>query len=426
MRSVSGGRSQGGVASRVRTAIVIGIGAFGVVAALFAGGIADARGGGPFEGLFNLFAPPAPPPPVAAVTAPPASDFTSRPRSIRHNSAPKKPAVASSSVCVRLCDGFFFPNVYLTGGDAACAAQCPDAPTALYLRPAGSDDIGAAISLRGTPYSALPVANRAQTTYDETCTCHRAGKHSYVAELMHDHTLRAGDIVVTGKGVEVFEGDKSGGVAPRDFVTLAHASNVSRDWRAELAAIDRAGAWNRESGPYSSYNASIVRPSPSATRATSSSTTNRWPRASRALDKRPPLVQPEFAVDRPEFRRLDQAGNGRPRPNAARRRAPASKNPEICAVPENADADHAAARGNSAASRENPADDKKCWRWSARILRAGEQSPMQPWPLSLKRRSGTKFASPAMPASEKSENCFMISICYHSYQASANFSENPP
>jgi hypothetical protein len=96
-----------------------------------------------------------------------------------------------------MCDGFFIPNVYLTGGDAACAAQCPDAPTALYMRPAGSDDIGSAISLRGTPYSTLPVANREQTTYDETCTCHRGGKHSYVAELMHDQTLRPGDMVVT-------------------------------------------------------------------------------------------------------------------------------------------------------------------------------------------------------------------------------------
>ena len=258
MRSVSGGRPWRGVdsrpARRLAAAIRNGAWAF-VVLALFAGGVAQARG--PFEGFFNMFAPPPPPPPVAAVTAPPATEFTSRPRSIRHKSAPK-PAVASSSVCVRLCDGFFFPNVYLSGGDAACAAQCPDAPTAVYMRPAGSDDIGSAISLRGTPYSALPVANREQTTYDQTCTCHRAGKHSYVAEAMHDNTLRPGDMVVTNNGIEVFEGARSGRVAPRDFVTLAHAANVAKDWRAELMAMQRAGSWNRESGPYSSYNASIV------------------------------------------------------------------------------------------------------------------------------------------------------------------------
>ena len=112
--------------------------------------------------------------------------------------------------------------------------------------------------MRGAPYSALPVANREQTTYDETCTCHRAGKHSYVAELMHDNTLRPGDMVVTDKGIKVFEGDKSGAVAPRDFVSLAHASNVAKDWWAELTAMDHAGVWNRQNGPYSSYNASII------------------------------------------------------------------------------------------------------------------------------------------------------------------------
>lgn len=235
---------------RLALALLLAVGVFGLVA----GGIADARGGGPFDGFFNLFAPSAPP--VAAISAPPPSDFVSRPKSIRHK-APKALA-AGASVCVRLCDGFYFPSVYLSGGDTACAAQCPDAPTALYLRPAGSDDMASAVSLRGAPYSALPVANREQTTYDETCTCHRMGKHSYVAELMHDNTLRPGDMVVTDKGIKVFEGDKSGGVAPRDFVSLAHASNVARDWRSELTAMERAGAWNRQNGPYSSYNASIV------------------------------------------------------------------------------------------------------------------------------------------------------------------------
>jgi hypothetical protein len=246
------------VERRFRAAWPLGAGSLGVIAALLVGGIAAARGpiGGVLgEGSFSFT--PFTPPPVSSVNAPPAGDFVSRPAVSRHKSIAATP-VPSNSVCVRLCDGFFFPNINLTGGDAACAAQCPDAPTALYLRPAGSDDISAAVSLRGTPYSALPVANREQTTYDETCTCHRAGKHSYVTELMHDTTLRPGDVVVTDKGIKVFEGDKSGGVASRDFVSLSRASNVAKDRRAELLAMEHAGAWNRESGPYSSYNASIV------------------------------------------------------------------------------------------------------------------------------------------------------------------------
>jgi Protein of unknown function (DUF2865) len=240
----------------VSKALLLGAGAFGVVAALFAGGIAGARG--PMSGVLgdggSFSFTPFTPPPAASVNVSPAPNFVSGPKKTRHKSVAATP-IPSNSVCVRLCDGFFFPNINLTGGDAACIAQCPDAPTALYLRPAGSDDIGAAISLRGASYSALPVANREQTTYDETCTCHRAGKHSYSSELMHDNTLRPGDLVMTDKGIRVFEGDKSGGVAPKDFVSLAHASNVAKDWRAELTAMDRAGAWNRQNGPYSSYNA---------------------------------------------------------------------------------------------------------------------------------------------------------------------------
>jgi hypothetical protein len=234
--------------------LLIGTGAFGIFALLFAGGLAGARG--PFSGVLGdgsfSFAP-ATPAPVASVNTPPWGE--GRPKRLQSKSAS---LAGGNSVCVRLCDGFFFPNINLSGGDAACAAQCPDAPTALYLRPADSDDIGSAVSMRGALYSALPVANREQTTYDETCTCHRPGKRSYVAELTHDNTLRPGDIVMTDKGIQVFEGDRSGAVAPKDFVTLAHASNVARDWRAELTAMEHAGAWNRESGPYSSYNASIM------------------------------------------------------------------------------------------------------------------------------------------------------------------------
>src|SRR5579863_2186686 len=35
-------------------------------------------------------------------------------------------------ICVRLCDGAFFPTSAVADGEATCAAQCPDAPTALY------------------------------------------------------------------------------------------------------------------------------------------------------------------------------------------------------------------------------------------------------------------------------------------------------
>ena len=81
----------------------------------------------------------------------------------RHRARKRTASLGSrSAVCVRLCDGFYFPSVVSSGGDEACASQCPDAPTAFYSMPAGSDKIDDAVSLTGAPYSALPVANRNQ------------------------------------------------------------------------------------------------------------------------------------------------------------------------------------------------------------------------------------------------------------------------
>ena len=112
------------------------------------------------------------------------------------------------AVCVRLCDGFFFPSATSSGGDEACAAQCPDAPTARYTEPAGSDRIEEAVSTQGALYSALPVANRYQTASDDICRCHRSLTPDYSASVLNDPTLRKGDIVVTPKGLLVFQGAK--------------------------------------------------------------------------------------------------------------------------------------------------------------------------------------------------------------------------
>ena len=166
-------------------------------------------------------------------------------------------------MCVRLCDGFYFPSVNTSGGDEGCASQCPDAPTAFYSEPSGSDRIEDAVSLRGAPYSALPVANRHQTSFDGTCTCHHSFLRSYLAELLHDPTLRDGDLVMTDKGFAVFKSDKSRAVSAANFVALSQSPNVAKNWRAELTAMERAGMWKRQSGPYSySYPAAETTQTP--------------------------------------------------------------------------------------------------------------------------------------------------------------------
>lgn len=79
-------------------------------------------------------------------------------------------------VCVRTCDGYFFP-LFARGastGEAEqlCQAQCPNAPTRLFYM-AGDSELETAIGADGTPYTALPNAFRYRTTFDPTCSCRR-------------------------------------------------------------------------------------------------------------------------------------------------------------------------------------------------------------------------------------------------------------
>jgi hypothetical protein len=176
-------------------------------------------------------------------------------RSFRSRSAAKR--ADRVAICVRLCDGAYFPSVIKSGGDEVCASQCPDAPTALYSLPAGSEDIEAAVSLGGAPYSALPVAHRFQLSFDDSCTCHRSLIRSYFADLLRDGTLRDGDLVMTPAGFTTYKGDKSGRVSAANFVPLSQSSTIAKSSRAELTAMEQAGTWDRQFGPYS-YSSSAA------------------------------------------------------------------------------------------------------------------------------------------------------------------------
>jgi hypothetical protein len=206
---------------------------------LLAGGLAWARGG------VKVSAPWDPTPEVAATTA----------DDVQTDLKPQETRASGRAVCVRLCDGFFFPSATSAGGDEACAAQCPDAPTARYTEPVGSDRIEDAVSRRGALYSALPVANRYQTTSDSACRCHRSLAHGYSASSLNDPTLRKGDVVVTPEGFLVFEGAKTRSITPSDFVVLSQARSLSKDLRAALVGMERAGASKPQVGADSSLGA---------------------------------------------------------------------------------------------------------------------------------------------------------------------------
>ena len=80
------------------------------------------------------------------------------------------------SVCVRTCDGFFFPVSYQTYANrlaqdaTVCQSSCA-APAELYVYRNPGQEIDQAISLNGTAYADLPAAFKYRKSYIKGCSC---------------------------------------------------------------------------------------------------------------------------------------------------------------------------------------------------------------------------------------------------------------
>ncbi|WP_187971819.1 DUF2865 domain-containing protein [Aquibium microcysteis] len=101
------------------------------------------------------------------------------------------------TLCVRTCDGYFFPVAYSSSADelgrdaAACQAQCPGTEVELYVHRTPDEEADRMVSLSGVPYTALPTAFRyRQAGYvrPETCGC---GAPRNFAVIAGDHSAPA-------------------------------------------------------------------------------------------------------------------------------------------------------------------------------------------------------------------------------------------
>jgi hypothetical protein len=87
----------------------------------------------------------------------------------------------SKAVCVRACDGAFFPVSYsasqgrLGGLEDMCRALCPNADVSLYTYPP-SGQIEQAVSINGAKYMDMPNALKYRQSLDPTCSCKRKGE----------------------------------------------------------------------------------------------------------------------------------------------------------------------------------------------------------------------------------------------------------
>jgi hypothetical protein len=113
------------------------------------------------------------------------------------------------TLCVRTCDGYFFPVSFSTGksqfanDEARCSEICPAAQTELYVYRNPGGDQAQMMSLAGNLYSEQPFAYRYKSEFVEGCSC-RASRQSRLRSAWRE--------VGTGSGDRVFLSDISAGL----------------------------------------------------------------------------------------------------------------------------------------------------------------------------------------------------------------------
>ncbi|MCO5128962.1 MAG: DUF2865 domain-containing protein [Xanthobacteraceae bacterium] len=118
---------------------------------------------------------------------------------------PGAPSGTYRTVCVRSCDGYYFPISFATvqsrfaDDERTCKNQCPATEANLFTYRNPGEDINQAVSISGQPYTSLPNAFSYRKAFDPNCTC-KANGETWSQALKHlddKASLQRGDIVVT-------------------------------------------------------------------------------------------------------------------------------------------------------------------------------------------------------------------------------------
>jgi hypothetical protein len=109
------------------------------------------------------------------------------------------------TICVRTCDGFYYPISFATSPDhfrddeQTCQRMCPAAEVSLYTYHNPGEEVTQAVSLTGKLYTELPAAFSYRKAVNPACSCRKPGD-SWAAALKAngaDDTVAPGDVVVT-------------------------------------------------------------------------------------------------------------------------------------------------------------------------------------------------------------------------------------
>ncbi|MFM1813727.1 MAG: hypothetical protein RLZ98_422 [Pseudomonadota bacterium] len=124
------------------------------------------------------------------------------------------------TMCVRVCDGYFFPINYRTSAgylyrDAdECSARC-GANGRLFYYPSGTADISKAVDLSGLSYKSMRTAFLYRKKYDASCTC-RPHPWTEAAKARHRRYAReesgetaVSEVPLPPRSVEIASADPS-------------------------------------------------------------------------------------------------------------------------------------------------------------------------------------------------------------------------
>src|SRR5262245_31925001 len=97
--------------------------------------------------------------------------------------APDAPLAGTyRTLCVRSCDGYYFPISYSTvpgkfpEDEQLCRRLCPATEVTLYSHRNPGEDVARAVSMSGRSYSDLPTAFSYRKQYNAACSCRAPGQ----------------------------------------------------------------------------------------------------------------------------------------------------------------------------------------------------------------------------------------------------------
>ena len=182
-----------------------------------------------------------------------------------------------TTVCVRMCDGFYFPINFRTSRGSfhkdadTCRSRCPQSEARLFYHPSTGPgaNMNNAVDLTGRSYEQLPIAFAHRKRLVAGCTCQPAPWSSAAAARHDGYAVAEGKLDPnqarrSGGGLSVVAGNYPATPARADGSAVTTASGETSDTHAPAAAASQSEAQLEQPVPHMA--APRVKPSAGPTR----------------------------------------------------------------------------------------------------------------------------------------------------------------